>query len=238
MFYFNLPEYPNRLFSAHEESQLHDFRNDDVYTMLKMRQREYSDNIHKEVMKKHDIMPGDIVWMSPYWYPTREYYGLYMVILNKTGEKELESFGDGFSYVRAGSLYKKLLEHNPSFFDNVQDRIGSNTMIHEIKCIINSYEKYNSDTSAINEIDSDSSDDSSDDEEQVKPVRKGRKVQERYSRYHGIEVNKYKLDGTFIRKYKSLTAAVKSVNRTSGTDLHNAIKTADGIYRNYKWTLA
>ncbi len=238
MFYFNLLGHPNRLFAAHDESQLHDFRNDDVYSMPKTKQKEYSNNIHKKVRELDDILPGDVVWMTPYWYQSREYYGLYIVILNREGKKKLESFGDGFSDISAGSLYKKLLEHNPSFFDSIKDRIGFNTMIHEINCIINSYEKYNSDTSEINAIDSDSSDDSSDDEEQVKPVRKGRKVQERYSRYHGIEVNKYNLDGTFIRKYKSLTAAVKSVNRTSGTDLHNAIKTADGIYRNYKWTLA
>ena len=207
MFTFKLPEHGNLKFTAHNKSEFHDFRNDAVFDKYPNQKKGYSNKIKKRIAESDYILPGDVVLESCWWYETRPYYGLMIVVIDENGKKTTDHFGDRFGDIKAGSLYKILLKHNPDFFEDVQESISScvgrySSMTEEIREIIKYYEE-----------------------------DYGKKSP-------GIPVNKYKLDGTFVRKFKSLKSAAKSLWRANPSHLHNAIKSGDGIYKNYKWSLA
>jgi hypothetical protein len=70
------------------------------------------------------ILPGDLVYIFPTWYPSRNYYGVNLVSLNKDGKKVLNSYGDGITRNEMTiQLVSKLLEINPTFFDNADENM-------------------------------------------------------------------------------------------------------------------
>ena len=61
-------------------------------------------------------MVGDIVYIET-TYETRQYYGLYIVVLDANGNKSLYMYGDGINLsVRNKQIVKALLDHDAAFF--------------------------------------------------------------------------------------------------------------------------
>ena len=93
------------------------------YLVMFLQEMKVLTDIYDEIWRyKFDtddtILPGDLVYVFPTWYPTRNYYGVNLVSLNKEGKKVLNSYGDGITRNEmTDKLVSKLLELNPSFFD-------------------------------------------------------------------------------------------------------------------------
>jgi hypothetical protein len=77
----------------------------------------YYNDATKYVVKTDDaILPGDIVYIISE-YESRQYYGLYLIVLDKDGEKKLNGYGDGITLSKIDKeLVKVFFEHNPNYF--------------------------------------------------------------------------------------------------------------------------
>lgn len=76
----------------------------------------YENAMIKKVKTDTNIMVGDIVYIET-TYETRQYYGLYIVVLDANGNKSLYMYGDGINLsVRNKQIVKALLDHDAAFF--------------------------------------------------------------------------------------------------------------------------
>ena len=76
----------------------------------------YENAMIKKVKTDANILVGDIVYIET-TYETRQYYGLYIVVLNADGNKSLYMYGDGICLSAPDKqLIKVLLDHNTDFF--------------------------------------------------------------------------------------------------------------------------
>ena len=229
-FEFTLPGH-TKTFTAHTESKFHicnDITGQDADKIRNSYSYYWYSGNNKFTMSpvnindNPDILPGDLILIIPtdndksnhmnilYSYNIgTKYQYLAVVLIDDNGDKTYKYLIKARSSYKASPLYNTLLNNNPSYFKNATEDI--------IKSVVKPIF-----TDRIKAFMRD-----------FTPKKKNLNPEPR-----NIKVNKYDLDGIFIRTYNSLAAAARSVNRTSGTDLHEAIKKSDGVYRNYKWTLA
>lgn len=124
-----------------------DLSAEDVFEMLK--EFEGIDDIYNAVVQykvstDDTILPGDIVYMFPTWYPSRNYYGIYIVSLDKDGNKVLKNYGDGLYFDPiTGPLLKQVMELNPNYFDQADSELwayigleGQGTTQQAVKYVI------------------------------------------------------------------------------------------------------
>jgi len=148
MIEFNLPNHKNITFKAHDTSVFHKLGELCPSLVSEKKQKEYYKSITNIIRNDNNILPGDTYHMTCYWYPTRDYYGLYMVVIGENGEKTSEAFGDGLDGVYAGGLYKELLKVNPDFFrtseEEISEYIGAyDSLTREVNIIIKEYDRLN-----------------------------------------------------------------------------------------------
>ena len=99
----------------------------------------YEDAMIKKVKTDANIMIGDVIYIET-TYESRQYYGLYIVVLDADGNKSLYMYGDG---IRLEPLHKQvvkaLLNHNPAFFKEA-DRDSLTDIIYDYD--VNSHEDW------------------------------------------------------------------------------------------------
>jgi hypothetical protein len=126
-FEFTLPEHGDRKFRAHTYAWFHPLGK--RYTgekpeLDKMSRDEYFDYINTEINKEDSlILPGDVVHLTSYEYPSRPYYGLAIIILDKDGNKIYDYYADAGLTKDAKSLYKVLLA-KPNFFAEADKNVA------------------------------------------------------------------------------------------------------------------
>jgi hypothetical protein len=89
---------------------------------MKVLSEVYDDIVKYKFATDDTILPGDLVYIFPTWYPSRNYYGVNLVSIDKEGKKVLNSYGDGIHRDEmTKTLVSNLLELNPTFFDSADE---------------------------------------------------------------------------------------------------------------------
>jgi hypothetical protein len=106
-----------------------DLNEDDLFEMLKDYEginEIYEKAVQHKLQTDDTILPGDLVYSFPTWYPTRTYYGISIVSLNKEGKKILKGYGDGLSSDPiTDQLLKQLIKINTNYFDDADTKLWS-----------------------------------------------------------------------------------------------------------------
>lgn len=104
----------------------------------------YTNAVDNKVETDSTILPGDLVYSFPTWYPSREYYGIHIVSLDKHGKKILKNYGDGLTFDPiTAKLLKELININEKYFDTADSELwsylsldGQGTTQDSVKAII------------------------------------------------------------------------------------------------------
>ncbi len=161
MFEFTLPKHGDRIFKAHDRSVFHKLGDLWAYSVSEKEHKKYYDKVHTLIRTSDDILPGDVVHMTCYHYPSRPYYGLAVIYIGADGKKHWDYYADaGLEDIEGASLYNILLEKNPDFFRNASyetlifindgdignmsvDELNKDTIGDDAKYLIKRAEKHN-----------------------------------------------------------------------------------------------